>query len=156
MNTLVLYASKHGATEAIAKEIALHLDNAQVSQLGKGATPDLGLFDSVIIGSSLYAGSIRKEAKSFIKEHSSELYSKKLGFFLSGLNQPQAQQAFEANFPKDALSAAVSTAFLGGIFDPGKCGMLERAIMKAASKQSSYTNTISSEKIEAFAKEFII
>jgi len=152
MNTLVLYATKHGAAREIAKRIAGKMNGATLHDLKQGNIPSLAGFDSVIIGSSLYAGSIRKEAKEFLSQNEAVLQSKKLGLFLSGIGEDKDNQLFGSVFSPEILKAAKATGHMGGIFDPKKAGVMERFIMKVVTKQSRYVNTIDDNKIAQFAE----
>ena len=152
MNTLILYATKHGAAREIAERIAAHMDTATLHDLKQANIPSPADFDCVIIGSALYAGTIRKEVKHFLSQNETQLRGKKIGLFLSGMGTDNEQTHFSNNFPPDLLQTASATGLLGGIFDPRKAGALERLIMKVVTKQSGYTNTISDEKIARFAE----
>lgn len=152
MKTLILYATKHGAAAEAARRIAQRVDGAVVCDLKQGSVPSLTGFDCVVIGSSLYAGMIRKEAKTFLAQNAAALCEKKLGLFLCGIDASKEKEYFSANFPPDVLSAAKAASFLGGIFDPKKAGVMDRLIMKAVAKQSAYTNTIDEGKIAKFAE----
>ena len=153
MKTLILYATKHGATGEIARRIADKISGATLHDLSHSGVPPVAEFDCVIIGSSIYAGMIRKQAKTFIAQNSDTLRSKKLGVFLSGMDTKKENEFFTENFSSDMLKNAKSTAMLGGIFDPKKVAFAERLIMKAVAKQSEYTNTIDDEKIEKFVTD---
>ena len=152
MNTLILYATKHGATKEIAQRIANSLGGATLHDLKLGSVPALAGFDCVIIGSSLYAGSIRKEAKAFLSKPIGDLADKKVGLFLCGMDVNGENKYFDLNFPKNILSLAKASGMMGGIYDPQKAGMFERLIMKVVTKKSAYTNTINDEKIKQFAE----
>ena len=152
MGTLILYATKHGAAREIAEGISKHIDDAVVCDLKGGDLPAVSGFDCVIIGGSLYAGAIAKEAKAFLKQHADDLRDKRIGLFLSGMDEGREQTYFAENFPPDLLQAARATGFLGGIFDPAKVGVMGRFIMKLVAKQAVYTNTIDEGKIRAFAE----
>ena len=151
MKTLILYATKYGAAREIAARIAAQMDDAVLHDLKQGGIPDLGGFDCVIIGSSLYAGSIRKEAKVFLAKYADQLRDKKIGLFLSGMAKSDEQKYFKDNFPSDVLQGAAAVSFLGGIFDPKKAGAVARLIMKAVTKQSGYVEAIDDEKVKQFA-----
>ncbi|MCL2545823.1 MAG: flavodoxin domain-containing protein [Oscillospiraceae bacterium] len=151
MNALILYATKHGATFGIAQRIADNIGGATLHDLKQGNAPDLAGFDCVIIGSSLYAGAVRKEAKVFLVKNADSLQGKTIGLFLSGLQFDEEQKAIEANFSPTLLQTANVVSFLGGIFDPQKAGVMERFIMKVVTKQTEYTNTIDNEKVKQFA-----
>jgi len=152
MKTIILYATKYGATAEIAKRIADRLEDATIHDLKQGSVPQLSDFECVIIGSSVYIGSFRKEAKAFIKQNADELCKKKLGLFISAMSELDDSEAFKANIPKEVLQEAFVTGDLGGVFDPKKGNCFERLIMKLVTKQSGYVNTISEEKIIKFTE----
>ena len=153
MKTLIAYATKHGAALEIARQIAGKTDGSVLYDLKQGGLLSIDEFDCIIVGSSVYAGMIRKEAKAFLSQNADLLRSKRLGLFYSGMDPSREKDTLEANFPADILQAAKSARFLGGIFDPEKAGFLERLIMKAASKQTGYANNIDAVKIELFIEE---
>lgn len=150
MKTLILYATKYGATQKIAQCISNNMDSGVLHDLKHKNIPALDQFDCIIIGSSLYAGSIRKEAKEFMSQNLDILQLKKLGLFLSGIEPSNEKTYFDNNFPSAILEIAKVRSFLGGIYNPQKAGILERSIMKIVAKQSGYSNTISKEKIKEF------
>jgi len=152
MKTLILYATKYGATATLARRIANHIEGSVIHDLKEGCLPSLDGFDRVVIGSSIYAGMIRKEAKTYITQNTEALCKKKLGLFISGMDASSEKQFFDANFPAEVLQAAAAASVLGGIFDPKKAGFLERFIMKMVSKQSGYMSTIDDDKIRQFAE----
>jgi len=153
MKTLILYATKYGAAEGIARRIADRLDEVSLHDLKNSPLPNIAEFDCVIIGSSLYIGSIRKEAKSFLLKNEEVLRDKSIGLFLSGLDTEIAPQAhFEKNFSQKLLTAAKATCFPGGIYDPGKAGSFDRFLLKAAKKPAVYADTIKDSLIEQFTE----
>ena len=152
MKTLILFATKYGATEEIAERIASRIGGATVCNLKSSSIQSVSQFDCVIIGSPVYAGSIRKEAKAFLYQNAGVLRDKRLGLFLSGMAAHMEKKAFEVNFSPDILQAAAVKSHLGGVFDSTKADMLERFIMKVVARKSGYINTISDEKIEQFAE----
>lgn len=152
MRTLILFATKHGAAKEIAHHIAKKIDGSVVHNLKQGDAPSIEQFDCIIIGSSVYAGSILKEVKAFIAQNTDTLRKKPLGLFLSGLDAKQEQTYFKNNFSPDILQTAKAMSFLGGVFDPKKTGIMERLIMKLVAKQSEYTNTINDGQIKQFVE----
>ena len=152
MKTLIVYATKHGAAGEVAQRIAARIKGAEVRDLGKGNISPAD-YDCVIIGASVYAGSIRKEAKAFVSQNAAVLRERKLGLFISGMETKNEKTYFEANFPADILEKAKAASLLGGIFDPKKASAMDRLIMRlVAKKKLSYINTIDDSKIEQFAK----
>jgi len=153
MKTIIFYATKYGTTAEIAKRIADRIDGATVHDLKNNSIPELTEFDCVIIGSSLYVGSIRKEAKSFLARNEEALQGKSVGLFLSGMDTEYTPQTyFEKNFKQELVAAAKATCFPGGIYDPEKAGWFDRFLMKAAKKSTVYSDTIDDSKIEQFVE----
>lgn len=151
MKTLILYATKYGAAGEIAKRIANKIDGAVIHNL-KQESPSLADFDCIIIGGSVYAGSIRKEVKTFIVNNENNILEKKFGLFLSGIGASGEKTYFDNNFSQKILEKAKTKSFLGGIFDPKKANFLERFIIKLVAKQTVYTNTIDDDKISQFVQ----
>ena len=152
MKTIIVYATKYGAAGEIAQRIAKGIDGAVIFDLKQGAVPDLAAFDCIIIGASVYAGSMRKEAKAFVSQNSNVLLGKKLGLFLSGMGTSGGEAYFEKNFPADILQTAKAASLMGGIFNPQKANFIERFIMKLVTKQSGFVDTISDAKIKRFVE----
>ena len=152
MKTLILYATKYGAAAEITKRIATQFDNASTCDLKQGNIPLLEDFDCIIVGSSIYAGTFRKEAKAYLAQNANELCKKKLGLFICSMGDGKEDEVFKANVPDEVLQAAVAKATLGGAFDPKKANFMERFIIKAVAKQSGYVDNINDEKISKFAE----
>ena len=148
MKTLILYATKYGATEKIARRIADKIEGSVFYDLKEGNIPNIADFDCIIIGSSIYAGSVRKEAKAFVANNVVPLSEKTVGLFLSGFAADD--KYFATNYPKNLLDKVKTKAFLGGIFDPKKANAAERLIIKAVMKQSEYVESIDDDAIDKF------
>ena len=153
MKTLILYATKYGAAEEIAKRIAAQLENSTAINLKQAGDVQIGDYDCIIVGSSVYAGTFRKEAKAFLTQNADELCKKKLGLFICSMGDSNEDEVFKTNVPNSIIEAAIAKASLGGAFDPKKANFFERLIMKAVAKQSGYIDKINDEKISTFAKE---
>ncbi|MCL2820819.1 MAG: flavodoxin domain-containing protein [Oscillospiraceae bacterium] len=152
MKTVVLYATKHGAAADIAKRIAAQFDDAGAYDIKNDEIPNLSDFDCIIIGSAVYAGTFRNEAKTFLIKNADELIGKKLGFFTSGMSPSESTSVFKANIPEKILQAATAVCSPGGAFNPENAKFFEKLIMKMVTKQSGPINTISDEKIIEFAE----
>lgn len=149
MKALVVYASKHGAAKEIGQRIGKKL-GVPAYDLAGGKVPPLAGYDCVIVGSSVYAGQLRKEAKEFVAKNEAALKQVKLGLFVSGF-APEGEEGYlTKNYPADVVSHATAKAMLGGIADPKKENVFEKLVMRIATKSGGYTNTISDEKINGF------
>lgn len=137
---LVTYASKYGATQAIAEAIAQTLKQAEFHVEVKPAHEANAVddYDGVILGSAVYAGSWRKEAVTFLEKHEASLSKRPVWFFSSGPTGegddpvtmmkgwrfPQAQQALADRIqPQDI-------AFFHGVLDMNKLNFAERMIIR--------------------------
>ena len=157
MKTLILYATKYGAAREIAERISASLGGTEIFDLKQENIPDLREYECVIIGSSVYAGSIRKEAKLFLAKNADALNGKQIGLFISGMSKDESEneKMFTSNFPESILKAAKAKSLLGGVFDPQKAGGFERFVMKIVTKQKTHVDTIDEEKIRQFVEIFL-
>lgn len=86
MRVLVAVASKHGATTEIGEEIRLVLRSRRID-VDLVACDDLRVvdgYDAAIIGSAVYAGHWRPEAKAFVERHAPTLEAIPVWLFSSG------------------------------------------------------------------------
>lgn len=156
MKAVILYASKHGATKAIAEKIAARVPGAQLVNIKTDPIPDLAAFDCIALGAPVYAGQIPKAMRVFAERQQAALQGKRIGLFLSGLADSQEEAYFNMPlFPVEVVAAARSKRLLGSIYDPAKCNFFERFIIRMVTKQSGALNTIKQENIDAFAREWI-
>lgn len=86
MTILVLYASKHGATQGIAERIAAKLvvSGQEARALPILAVKDLAAYDAFVIGSAAYVGSWMKEATAFVRRNQAFLATRPVWLFSSG------------------------------------------------------------------------
>jgi menaquinone-dependent protoporphyrinogen oxidase len=142
MRTLVIYASKHGATQGIAERIAGKLAEAglQAEARQAAAAGSLRDWDSFVIGSAVYAAHWQKEASHFVLRNRAILASKPVWLFSSG---PLGTETVEAK-ERDAAAAAEPKEIAGfraligprdhrvffGALDPGSLGTAGRLIRK--------------------------
>ncbi len=153
MKTIILYAGKYGATREIARRLSQKLGGAELNDLRKNALPSLEGYDCVVLGGSIYAGMLRKEAKSYAAKNIGALSSKRLGLFVSCAAKTGGEKFLAENYPAELMDAAKAKDFLGGIFDPEKANAFERFIIKTVMKSSAYFESIDDEKIAKFAEE---
>jgi menaquinone-dependent protoporphyrinogen oxidase len=158
MKIAIIYASKHGTTEKVAGSIAEKLsetNDVKLFSLKENPNSDIREFETVILGSSVYAGQASGRMKSFCKTNESVLLEKKTGLFVCGMQPDKEQQKKEL---KDAysdvlLEKAVVTGFLGGEFLFEKLNFFERLIVKKIAKTKSSVYMIDWEAIDEFVKK---
>ena len=86
MRILVTAASKYGGTAGIAEAIGRTLENEslEVDVLPVDEVSDLEGYDSVVLGSGVYAGRWLRSARRFADEHADALSEKPTWLFSSG------------------------------------------------------------------------
>lgn len=142
MSTLVVYASKHGATQGIAERIAAKLGEAGQKAEARpvGAVDHLSGYDAFVVGSAVYAAHWQKEASAFVQRNRTVLASRPVWLFSSGplgteATDAQGRDLTAAAEPKEiaefeaAIGPKGHRVFFGAL-DPGKLGFSERAIRK--------------------------
>lgn len=151
MKTLIVYATKYGATKACAERIAAKIPGALAVSANEAV--DLTAYDAVILGTPIYMGMSRKEMKLFIQKNLPALLQKKIGLFLCCMqdeNEPVSKQ-FQVAFPKELRDHASVLAALGGAIDKEKLKTLDGFIMKIISanlkSKDEVLLTISEERI---------
>ena len=151
MKSLIVYSTRHGATQKCVEMLRSQLEGElTVVNAKEEALPDIQDFDRVIIGSSIYAGMIGKAVKKFIAANLDQLLQKSVFLFVCGAFDKA--EYFTKNFP-DALSRhAKEKVNFGGELNPKDMGFLEKTIVKMVSAKENTVPTIHEDRIEAFAK----
>lgn len=154
MDTLIVYASKHGCTEKCANLLKEKLDGkVYVVNLKDSNEIDLSKYDKVIIGGSIYVGKIQKEVSKFSSENLETLKGKQVGLFICGMQSEEAiEKGLNENFPKELLKTAKAKGYFGGEFVFDKLGFMEKQIVKKVAKVNSDKSNILNSNIFKFAE----
>ncbi len=149
MKTAIIYASSHGTTEKVAKQIQLGLggESTRLIDLKATKTVDLSLFDTLIIGGSIHAGQMQGRVKSFCKKNMADLLKKRVGLFMVGMNESQFENEFNNAFPELLRKHAFTSKCVGGEFLFEKMNFFERLIVKKVSGTSQNVSKIDDSKI---------
>jgi|GEM_PF-78955 menaquinone-dependent protoporphyrinogen oxidase len=154
MKIAILYISKHGTTEKIAKQIAIGLSEqeSKVIDIKKHPHPELEQFEFIVLGSSIYAGKIQQRMDSFCQEYSSQLQQKIIGLFVCGMQPTEEQREKELirAFPAELFEKAITKSFLGGEFLFEKMSVWERWIVRHISKVSNSVSMINDYAVQQF------
>jgi menaquinone-dependent protoporphyrinogen oxidase len=133
MTVLVAYASKHGSTGEIAREIAERLHERGVNTELKevGAVEAVDRYHAVVLGSAVYAGSWMKEAREFAHRFGAELGGRRVWLFSSGPTDGSEhavseKQLLELGVPIQPREHVV----FGGRIDLEDLGFVEKRIVK--------------------------
>ncbi|MGM0566754.1 MAG: flavodoxin domain-containing protein, partial [Bacteroidota bacterium] len=132
MRTAIVYASKHGTTEKVARQIQQNLgqEKAQLFNLKNNPKFDLSHFEQVILGGSIHAGQIQKRLKDYYQKNIPELLEKRLGLFLCCMHEEEAENQFNNAYPEVLRNQAISSKVMGGEFRFDKMNFFERVIVK--------------------------
>jgi len=155
LRTLIIFSSSHGTTEKAAQLLKKQLNGeVELINLKKLSNPPLTDYDSVILGSSIYAGSVKSKVKQFIKQNQKALMTKHLGLFLCCMFEGEkAEQQFETTYPKELREHSKANGLFGGEFMVSKMNFIERQIVKKVAGVTSDVSKINVEEIERFAEK---
>jgi menaquinone-dependent protoporphyrinogen oxidase len=142
-SVLVGYASKHGSTAEIAQVIA---DKMRESGLDVDCKPlhevgSLKDYDAVVLGSALYAGHWRGEARRFLHAHAEGLSERPLWIFSSGPVGQSANTLEPASLePKRVMAEVEKLGARGHVVFGGRLptqphGPLEQVLVRHTPKQ---------------------
>lgn len=86
MRVLVVYASRHGATQGIAERIAATLGQRAIEVTVRSAEQvrDVADYDAFVVGSAAYAFGWLKQAAEFVRRNRALLASRPVWLFSSG------------------------------------------------------------------------
>ena len=155
MTVLITAASKHGSTAEIAKAMqdALQRSGVRAVRIQPEEVLDVSIYDAVILGSAVYAGSWLSAARSFAFDHSEALLRMPVWLFSSGPvgepPKPEAHKAVRIQHILD-LTGARGHALFGGKIDPSRLGFAERAMTRALGVKATDSRDWSA--IEAWAQ----
>lgn len=153
MKAAVIFASSHGTTEKVAKQIQHGVDRAQLVNLKETKTIDLSQFDTLIIGGSIHAGQMQGKVKRFCKNNMVDLLQKRVGLFMVGMNEPEFETQFKNAFPELLRKHAFTSKCLAGEFLFEKMNFIERLIVKKVSGISQNVSKIDECKISELVNE---
>jgi menaquinone-dependent protoporphyrinogen oxidase len=152
MKGILIYLSKHGTTEKVARQMQNLLgDEFLLVNLKTTKLPELSEYDTIVIGGSIHAGSIQKEIHMFCKCNLPLLLQKRVGLFLSCMYEGKvAKQQFNAAFSNSLIAHAKTTAITGGEFLFSEMSWIEKVIVRKIVGVKESQSKIDSEAITSF------
>ncbi|MDR1725055.1 MAG: flavodoxin domain-containing protein [Bacteroidales bacterium] len=152
MNTAIIFTTKHGTTAKVAALIAEKLKDTDTKlfNLKEVKKIDIGNFECIILGTSMYAGNASKKLQTFIHKNQDALLNKKLGLFVCGMEQNlnNQQNELKKSFPQWLHQKAVAEQFCGGEFLFERMNFIERMIIKRIAKTNKSLSNILTENID--------
>ncbi len=119
MKTLIIYATRYGTTGACANLLSDALQGGDVvlQNLAENPSVDLTGFETVVVGSPIYAGRLNKRVKRFCSDNESALLAKRLGLFTCDMEEGEGslKQLEHCYAPTLVAHALVKNSF-GGQF----------------------------------------
>lgn len=158
MKTAIIYATKHGTTEKVARAIGEKLKgttDVELFSLKGNPHPDICEFDTIILGTSIYAGQPSKKMKAFCLGNESILLQKRLGLFVCGMHPDREEQEKEMKsaWPEVLQKHTTTAAFLGGEFLFESMNFFERTIVGMIAKTKTSVSRIDGDGIDAFVQQ---
>ncbi|MDR2932615.1 MAG: flavodoxin domain-containing protein [Oscillospiraceae bacterium] len=153
MKTVIAYASEYGSAKTCAEMLAGHLDGDTALLDLKRSTALDGGYDTVIIGGSVYAGSIQKEVIRFCTANRDALMGKRLGLYVCCAARGESAADYVKLFPEELVGKAVATGAFGGVFHMDKMKPFHKLIIKMLRKVNKDMKEpeINAEAVAAFA-----
>ncbi len=160
MKTAIIYASKYGTTENVAREIGKKLQGTtdiEFFSLKSDPVPDIRDFDTIVLGTSIYAGKPLSKMTAFCDANEAILSEKRLGLFVCGMEQsPEGRKReTEAAYPEALRNKAVAVAFLGGEFLFESMGFFPRFIAQKIAKTKTSVSQIDTAGIDDFVRKLL-
>ena len=154
MATLIVFRSMHGCVESLAGKLQESLkDDAVAVNLKTNSHPALEGYDTVIVGGSIHAGKVQGSVKTFCEKNLDTLLQKKVGLFLSCMEEgDSAQMQFDNAFPEQLREHAAATGLFGGAFNFEKMNFFVKAIIKKMAKTDKSVSKIDEKAIGAFVE----
>jgi menaquinone-dependent protoporphyrinogen oxidase len=155
MKTMILFTTKHGSAADCAEILASHL-NGDVSVIDLGTQTDVALddADTVILGSSVYAGKIQPAMTLFMEKHASNLLKKRLGLWVNCSQKGDEGRAqFNRVYPQQLREHATATGFFGDAVHWETMNFIEKLAMRIIAKTKGSYEHYDREAIAQFAKD---
>ncbi|MBY9079213.1 flavodoxin domain-containing protein [Paenibacillus sp. HN-1] len=156
MNAIILYTSKHGCAEEVAKALQKELGpGTEMVNLMVATPSDLRRFDLVVLGGSIYYGQVQKQLTAYMnREKQQVLSAKTIGLYIcAAAGGDKAQTELEQAFPKELVNRASACAVLGDRITPRELSWAEKLVLRVVSGKSGESGGLFEERIKQFASE---
>ena len=134
MRTLIAYTTKYGCTTKCAEILKPFLEGEVVIRPVKDIKEKLDLFDTIILGGSVYMGKIQKSLTHFCCQQKKILLKKKLGIYISCYTPKDTPGFLESLFPEELLKHATYATTVGGVMDYKKMNFAYRKLFESLKK----------------------
>lgn len=157
MRTLIVYASKYGFTEHVARLIADRIEgDVELRRCGPDFSADLTKFQAVIIGSPIYVGRPNEFILDFCENYQRLLASKSIAFFTTGVTGENAVMALVQRLPETLVQKAKGLENLGYALDFSKMRWIDRLAARIAIKMSESEMVVEEQRLGHLVKNIEI
>lgn len=156
MKTLILFATKYGSVEKVAKLIEKDLmGEVTLVNVKTDAVPNLESFDTIVIGGSIHVGQIQKTITKWIESNLQPLLKKRIGLFLCAghVDPKMIEQELNSAFDKTLFEHAIVKEVLGYEMIYDDMNFFDKFIIKMVTKSKANRSEIKEEAIKQFAKQ---
>lgn len=151
MKTALVFSTKYGSTEKVAKQISEKL-NFSVDLINlQNQKTEINNYDAFIIGLPVLAENTTIEMRRFIGKNFEKISGRIIGVFILCWNTDKwktyMEKIFKSKIPDDCITTCV-----GGEFNFDKMADIEKSIVKDITGINTNDSTISEDAIERFAE----
>lgn len=150
MKTLIVYASNYSSTLWCAQAVAAKLEG-DIEVCPADIAPNPALYDRVILGSAIYAGTSLPNMQAYCRQYQHELQKVPLHLFICCINPVASiiQRQFARAYPATLRQHAIQTACFGGAITIADLNTKEKALMRMLGYHNDHS-TIDTAAIDAF------
>lgn len=150
MKTIIIYSSKHGSTQKVVSYLQEHLSCDTINILTT-PIPSITDYDQVIIGGSIYYGSLHPKLTQYIETFLPQLLEKKIALFLLCLmSEETAAEQFNTNFNQQLLNHSTIDGFFGGVLEKESLNPLEKIVTRFTFKNVDTHNGVFYDEVDRF------
>lgn len=151
----IYYASKYGAVSEAVERINGYLGGrAELFDLGRQGMPKhVDPKGPILVGSSIYAGTVLKPVREFCERRLQELLTVSTGLFVSCMHRDQeGRKQLEEAFPAELEEHAFNGWVIGGRLKIDKLSTFHRLIITKMVKQTQDIDTIDDALLREIAE----
>lgn len=148
MKILIVYATKYGCTKKCAELLKAHLSGDVTIASVKEHGIDVRLYDTIVIGGSIYMMKIQSSITRFCRHHKRHLLQKKLGLFTCCYTPNGTEGFFEKFFPPELLRHASCVTSVGGEMDYDKMNVIYRKMFQSLKKIDDFNKDFTEPQIQ--------
>lgn len=141
MKTLIVYASKKGATKKCAEQIGEGIrGEVKLIECRNVLSEHIDRYDNIVMGSAVYAGTLDKALKKFCSMNQECLSSKRTFLFLGCMNDKLLGDYVKNNISEKVARQLEDVIWYGGAFYFSKMNFFEKFIIKKIANSERKAN----------------